>query len=236
LILLTGYGTWWQRQTRIYSAQLESTTDEGLKLLKAADFVHAEERLNIAGQAARGLGADSPRERLAIQLHRESLVWLHLSREPLARFAAQMDAAGDDAEELGWNDQFVRDFGRRTLVFDVLVSPPTTAELEESGGKERPSHHAEWIIVGQHVRLKLSLKGLRLIEELGLDEPRRLIFGATVAGLRRSDTERGEWWIGLVPDSGALVTVAEPLERAGWPEDPSLTEVLASQRAMLGIE
>lgn len=236
LILLTGYGTWRQRQTRIYSAQLESATDEGLKLLKSADFVHAAEQLSMADRAARGLGADSPQERLAIQLHREAQLWLHLSREPLEQFVAQMDAAGAGGDEASWNEQFVRDFGRRTLVFDVWVSPPTQTEIDEAGENERPPHHAEWLIVGERLQVQLSLKGLRLMDELGLNESRRLIFGATLSGLRRSGSEPDAWLVELAPESGALITVAQPLGYFGWPQDESLPGVLESQQKLLGVK
>jgi DNA-directed RNA polymerase subunit RPC12/RpoP len=236
LILLTGYGTWRQRQVRIYSAQLESATDEGLKLLKVADFVHAVERLGIADWAACGLGGDSPQERLAIQLHREAQLWLHLSREPLEAFIAQMDAADAGGDEASWNEQFINNFGRRTLIFDAWVSPPTQAEVEAAGEKERPPHHAEWMMVGERLRIELSLKGLRLIDELELDAPRRLIFGATVSGLRRSVSEPDSWFVELAPESGALITVAEPLEYFGWPQDESLMGVLESQQRLLGIK
>jgi hypothetical protein len=245
LLVLTGYGTWRQRQVRIYSAQLESATDEGLKLLKTADFVHAVERLEVADRAARGLGADSPQERLAIQLHQESLLWLHLSREPLDAFLAQLDAAGG-GDEASWNEQFLRDFGRRTLVFDAWISPPTKAELAEAEGgdgeraetdeKKTPPHRAEWTVAAPRLRLQLSLAGLRLMDDLRLTEPRRLIFGAKLAGLRKSISEPDVWLVELEPESGALITVAEPLTYFGWPPDDSLPGVLESQRKLVGIE
>jgi DNA-directed RNA polymerase subunit RPC12/RpoP len=235
LVLLTGYGVWRQRQTRIYSAQLESATDEGSKLLKAADFVRAAERLTVADRAARGLGADSPQERLAIQLKREADLWVFLSTEPLETFVAQMDAANDD-DEAAWNRLFTDKFARRMLVFDTWVSPPTQHEIARAKEDERAPHHAEWLIIGSRLRVQLSLRGLRLIDDLPLDEPQRLIFGATLAGLHKSTTEENTWQIELSPDSGVLVTVAEPLKYYHWPEDESLPEVLKQQQTLLGIE
>ena len=65
---------------------------------------------------------------------------------------------------------------------------------------------------------RIDLTGFRHFE---LTKPKvgdQVTFGARLASFTR-DIGRGEWLVGLVPDSGVSITHRRALEALGWPSE-----------------
>jgi hypothetical protein len=163
-------------------------------------------------------GAFTPaRNRELNQLHRQANLLAQLLTRPLEEILQQGLRVPDDEE---WRAQF-EDYQGKTVLFDDVLR-------REDG---RP------VLTGYEVRsegetARIALEDLRLFEEVPLDPPRRMLFGARLASCGRE--KGGVWVFRFAPDSGVLITDPDIAAACGLaPLDPELREVIERQQRWL---
>jgi hypothetical protein len=156
---------------------------------------------------ARELSRLGPQAKLVADLLSESL------DEILER------AAGTREEERQL--QFDLRYKGRAVIFDDVVSRDAAGRFNLTGYEVRAP--------GEPARVELN--DLKLLSALPLAEPRRMLFGARLAGLGREERGgHGLWVIHLDPDSGVLLTDEEAAGACcPRPLDTELRAVLSRQ-------
>lgn len=186
---------------------------EGRRRLQAREFHLALEILQAAG----GAGAADPD---LVQLYRQADLLTHLSERPLEQIIQHGQTVGNPDE---WREQFKQKYKGHGLLFDDVVR------------RDHEGHHHltvyEVAVEGERARVEL---GLKLLDGLPLDEPRRLVFGARLARVER---EAGNTWVvRFEPDSGVLLTDEGAAAACGLaPVDAELRAVLTEQAKWRGV-
>ncbi len=152
-----------------------------------------------------------------IRLERQAALVADLLSESLGEILQR--AAGTREEER--QDQFNRRYRDKAVIFDDVVA-------RDAAGRFRLTVY-EVRAPGEPARVELS--DLKLLKALPLAEPRRMLFGARLAGLEREERGgRGLWVIRLDPDSGVLLTDEEAAGACcPRPFDAGLLTVLRQQ-------
>jgi hypothetical protein len=130
-------------------------------------------------------------KRLWRQLKREASLYADLCTEPLEdilRHAAT-------TPEPEWQADFPRRFAGKTIIFDTIVQRTASGKLR-----------ATYVFAGPE-RTNLEINALDLLRQLPLDQPRRVLFGARLAGIRL-EAPGPSWVVRFEPDSGVLLTDA----------------------------
>jgi hypothetical protein len=120
------------------------------------------------------------------------------------------------------------------LLNEAPSSEPSSETLYASDESVLPVATIDWSVQSPGYRLGLSLQDVPLFIDWSPGDQHQVIMGCEIAALRRSPTESGEWLVELVPSRCTFMTVAEPLEAAGWPTDAMLHEILNRQREATG--
>ncbi len=132
---------------------------------------------------------DREAQRQLDQLYRQSDLLARLLDHSLEEILQQAMHHRDDAE---WREKF-EDYRGRTVLFDdvlrVTMGRPVLAN---------------YVVRRGDVEARVALEDLTLLRQLGLDPPRRWLFGARLASCRRE--EGGVWVIRFEPDSAVLLT------------------------------
>jgi hypothetical protein len=150
------------------------------------------------------------------QLQRQADLLARLSTHPLEDVLRQASLVRDPEE---WQARF-RDHRGKTVVFDDVVG---------RDGDGRPALSFHEVRINDEVA-RLALEDLTLLEQLPLDPPRRLLFGARLARVGRE--AGGGWVVRFAPDSAVLLT--DPGAAAACcPLDADLREVLGRQKRWL---
>ncbi len=136
----------------------------------------------------------------------------------LQELLAQALAAGRDDE---WRARFRKDYHRKAVVFDDLL---------RLDGEGQPVLGFTTVRANE-ISARLAVEELRLLAQLPLGQPVRVIFGARLQDFAREPG--GNWVIRFEPDSGVLLTDEEAF-RALAPllldRDDSIPRVLKRQR------
>lgn len=249
VVLVTGWWSWTTARQARFARQLESSLAAGRKALVAGDLVSAESALATAGQAARGLGGQTPPERWALQLEREITLWTNHSTKPLEEFLLDPELENPDQvqERVA---AFREAYGGRAVIFDIwvekrleAVDPAAAEPLPEpdpaapvAEATLRPVVEASWSLAVGSTRVTLDLANHPLWSDLPPNEPRRVICGARLAGLRPPPAADRPWQVELDLASLTLLTQPGPFQQLGWPVDDPLAEQLMLQAAQLGLE
>lgn len=249
VVLATGWWSWTTARQARFARQLESSLAAGRKAFAAGDLAAAESALATAGQAARGLGGQTPPERWALQLEREIALWTNLAPNPLEELLLNPQMSDRDRQQ-DWVAKFQEEYGGRTLIFDIWVEKRLAAvEPADPGPADNPGEPgvvveaemlpvvvASWNLSVGRTRVALDLANQPLLIDLPLNEPRRVICGARLVGIRPPTVADRPWLIELDPKSFALLTQVGPFRLQGWPADDPLAEQLAGQAQGLGLE
>jgi hypothetical protein len=119
-----------------------------------------------------------------------------------------------------WQARFRKEYQGKTILFDDMVV---------LSAKEKPVLVVQAFRVGA-VKIRVALEDLKVLRQLPLAVPQRLVFGARLARIDREDG--GGWVVGFEPDSGVLLT-DEPAFRACAPtlveQEPEVLDVLKRQ-------
>jgi hypothetical protein len=171
---------------------------EGREALRHDDFRLAADRLTEARrQSGRQPDLLSSAERLDLtRLQPQVALIADLLSESLEEILQRAD--GSRAEER--EAQFNLRYRGRAVIFDDVVIRDAAGRYDLAVYEIRTS--------GKPARVELN--DLKLLGGLPLTEPRRMLFGARLAGLAREERGgRGVWVIHLDPDSGVLLTDEE---------------------------
>jgi hypothetical protein len=159
--------------------------------IAAARFAEAMRRRDLAPDAL------TPAEgRELSRLERQAALVADLLSESLGEILRV--AAGTREEE--WQQQFQRRYRDKAVIFDDVVTRDAAGRFELAVYEVRAP--------GEPARVELN--DLKLLKALPLTEPRRMLFGARLAGLGREERGgHGLWVIRLDPESGVLLTDEE---------------------------
>jgi hypothetical protein len=195
--------------------------EAGLQALSEGSFRLAIEQFDQARQ----LYEQHPQElrssegRRVIQLHREASLLAALLRKSLEEVLHE--AAGVRQED-EWRAQFRENYLGRSVIFDDVVR-------READGRCALGVY-EVRVNGVPARLELG--ELKLLQGLPLETPRRVLFGARVADIRREPP--GVWVIRFAPESGVLLTSPEALAACSpLPLDGEMRQLLDQQTAWM---
>lgn len=151
------------------------------------------------------------------QWYRQADLLDRLLSQSLQELLAQAQAARGEEE---WQARFRKDYQGKAVVFDDLL---------RLDGEGRPVLGFTSVRSGE-VSARLAVEDVRLLTQLPLGQPQRVIFGARLAGFARG--HGGNWIIRFQPDSGVMLT-DEDAFRAFAPllldRDEGITKVLKQQ-------
>jgi hypothetical protein len=157
------------------------------------------------------------------QLYQQSDLLALLSSQSLQEILQQAIGARSDDE---WQARFRKEYqGKKTILFDDLV--------QVDPKKEKPVLVVQVFKVSG-VKVRVALEDLKVLRNLPLATPQRLVFGARLTRIDREDG--GGWVVGFEPDSGVLLT-DEDAFRACAPalveQEPEVRDVLKRQKEWL---
>jgi hypothetical protein len=161
--------------------------------------------------------------RRLFQLHRESDLLARLLSDSLQDIISQAARVRDEDE---WKALFrERHFGK-TVVFDDVV---------HRDAQGRPALTNYQVVIGpkEHPEIaQVALGDLKVLHEVPLDPPPRVLFGARLASCEREDG--GVWVIRFGAESGVLFTDRAAAETCcPKPLESDLLEVLSRQQQWL---
>jgi hypothetical protein len=119
--------------------------------------------------------------------------------------------------EADWNDVFRERYAGRSFLLDDTISRNAAGQYQ---------YEFRIVVLGMDARIDLAQ--LRLLRDLPLLQPQRLLLGMRLAGTRREPS--GGWTILPDPESGVLITDPEMLAGLSIPDDADTREVLKRQR------
>ena len=249
MLLVTGAWQWDRYRQKQFAKDLVAYTALGIESLDSGEFFVARDQLRRADRAARGLRGQSPRQRTARQLYRESIIWSSLAVGSIHRLTSE-SADGAPIDPGQWPEQFRQRFIGRCLIFNALVSrvafydqgPKADNASGEPGESELPENspprtelRLEWAAIAPEARIEIRLPDVEAFAAVVPGKPRLLLFGARLISLEPSPTEAGLWLLRLEPESCVLLTVSEPLEHLGWPNVDPLRTLILRQARDLGV-
>ncbi len=196
---------------RLVRAGREALRREEVRLA-AASFGEARRRCDERpDQLAPAEGRELAR------LERQTALVADLLSESLGEILQRAAGAREEERQAQFNLRY-RD---KAVIFDDVVTRDAAGRFDLAVYEVRAP--------GEPARVELS--DLKLLQALPLAEPRRMLFGARLAGLAREERGgHGLWVIHLDPDSGVLLT-DEDVAGACCPRplDAGLKEVLRQQ-------
>jgi hypothetical protein len=173
-------------------AEVRRLADGGRRALGEGNFRLARgllgEALQLRGRHPEAISEEEGR-RLA-QLHRQADLLADLLRVSLQEILRQAQSLRDARE---WQEQLA-DYRGRSVVFDDVV---------RTDARGRPAL-AVYAVTAAGAPARLALEDLALWQRVPLETPRRVLFGARLAGCDRE--EGGGWVFHFQPDSGVLLT------------------------------
>jgi hypothetical protein len=196
------------------SQQLIAT---GRQALAEGNFFLAERQFTAAVERT-GSGLIACETRDIEQLRRQAGLLSRLQGRSLEEILSEALPLRSDEE---WKERFRAEHRGKAIVFDDVVG-------HDSSG--RPALAVYRIRVSGE-RARVALEQLRLLRQLPLNPPQRLLFGARLADLARE--EGGGWVFNLDPDSGVLLTDEGAVAACLGPPDSDLLEVLRRQQDWL---
>jgi hypothetical protein len=208
---IRAWRSWRQELPQI--AKIAAT--QGLPALDEGRFDTAHQLLSAGKRAVDALdGAVEDAEEIRHGAD-EAAIFASLVPESLEAILAEAGAYQDPAE---WPSRFATLYKGRSVILDAHVTAVPDADsqgryeldyciLQNGGDGSRPPR------VG-----RIDLTGFRLFELTKPKEGDQVTFGARLASFT-FDIERGEWLVGLVPDSGVSITHRRALKSLGWPSE-----------------
>jgi len=188
---------------------VDQQLEQARRALLAGEYGQALRHLEPLQDAAPG--APRQRRRLA-QLQRQAALLHDWPREPLEQILGRTARLNDDE----WQAVTERYRGKAT-VFDVVV--------------RRDASRQYWVKPmgpGGIVTMNLDLQEMRLLAQLPLDAPQRLLFAGRIAELRR--TGPATCAVRLDPDSAVLLTDVTAAGLGNLVPETALAPILAQQK------
>jgi hypothetical protein len=197
--------------------QLERQVQDAWAALADGAYPRAERGFKSALEIQRRLGNPSAVEQRRLnRLHRQASLLADLLAETPAAIVRQSIGL----PEADWQEIFRQRYAGRAIVLDDAISRNTAGQYQ----------YAFHIVVLNN-EARIDLAQLRVLRDLPLFQPQRMLIGMRLAGMRREPA--GGWTILLDPDSGVLFTDVEMLAGLSIPVDAELREVLKRQQVWL---
>ncbi len=193
----------------------------GQRALSQGKFHVARRELSVAVSLSEhypGALGHAERRKLA-QLHRQAALLADLLLEPLdevLRRAAELS----ELDEHEWQEAFRARYQGRAILF--------WNEVKRDGGRCRLLGQIP-AVRGQPAKVELS--DVHLLQQLPLETPQRLLFGARLASIVRD--RWGVWEVGWQPDSGVLLTDQGAAAACSTLQPAELRSVIERQAAWL---
>jgi hypothetical protein len=196
---------------------MRAATEAGRRALAEGNFFLAQRELTAAAPLA-GDDRTSGELRTFDQLRRQADLLRHLHGRSLQEVLLEALPLRREDE---WEQRFRAQHAGKAVVFDDVVGRnaaglPALAVYRVRAGSEKA---------------RVALEDLRLLWQLPLDPPQRLLFGGRLASLTREDG--GVWVFRFDPDSGVLLTDAGAVSACLGALDADLLEVLRRQQQWL---
>lgn len=207
----------WRAGLQELPAIAERGRSEGLPALDAGEFDRANQILSAAKRAVSRLGNEYQGASTIVQAADEAAIIVSLG----PRLEDILDeAARADPQE--WSKRFDTLYKGRSVIVDAHFMKVPTASGEGRYELDyrifRDGEGSDPQSVGQ-----IDAAGFKLFELLRPRKDDAIRFGARLASFRFDDATR-TWRLGLVPDSGVIMTHEKALEALGWPSDSTDTE------------
>src|SRR5262245_58796774 len=167
--------------------------------------------LDIADWAPGVLGAAERRE--LNHLQRQAAILADLSSETLAEIV-RYSIGTPEAE---WQAIFSRRFVGHSVILDE------TLHRDAAG-----NYHGSYRIQVTGSECRVDRKALKVLKDVDLSAPKRVLLGFRLSSLRREPTSG--WTILPDPDSGVFLTDPQMLKGLSVPDDSDLQEVLKRQK------
>jgi DNA-directed RNA polymerase subunit RPC12/RpoP len=223
LVVAIGIGAWLRHRVNSPGAserplsdaeQLERHLSDGKSAIAGGDWHQAARELSAAIQLADRLPL-ADRKHL-IQQQRQAAILADLLSESPAEIARQ--SLGLPERE--WREIFHDRYAARSLILD------DTVHRDASG-----QYHQDLKITLQNLEMKFDLASVKILRNLPLNQPQRVLIGIRLADIRR---DAGGWTILLDPEGGVLMTDGAMLAGLSVPVDDALRGVLKRQQIWLG--
>jgi hypothetical protein len=200
--------------------EIRAHVDAGRNSLRQGNFQLAAEELNTAVRQRDqypDLLARTERNQLT-HLWRQAVLLGDLLSESLEEILRRL--AGQQERER--QAAFARRYAGAAVVFDAQV-------WRDASGH----YHLDYRLFDGVVPARVEIQDLTLLQDLPLQNPQRLVFGARLAGIQREPA--GKWIVRFDPESTVLFTDPDAIAAScAQPHDPDLLEVLRRQRDWLG--
>ncbi len=173
----------------------------------------AARELNSAIQLATDL-EPAERKRLIQQQRQAAILADLLSESPdeIARLSLGLP-------EPEWQEIFRERYANRSVILDDTIH------------RDAAGHYHQQLRVDlQGIEMKYDLAALKLLRNLPLNQPYRVLYGVRLSGFRK---DAAGWTILLDADSGVLMTDESMLSGLSIPIDADLREVLKRQESWL---
>lgn len=192
--------------------QLQASIAEGKTALGEGAYLRAARKF----ESALAIGDAVERRRVA-QLHRQAA----LLGDLLAESPAEIVRHAVGVPEAEWQEIFRRRYAGQALLLDDTIS---------RGADGRYQTKFRILAAGSEARLELN--ALRLLNDLPMAQPQRVLLGLRLAALRR---DNAGWTFTPQADSGVLLTDPEVFAGLSLAPDAELREVLKRQRTWLDL-
>jgi hypothetical protein len=123
--------------------------------------------------------------------------------------------------EADWQDLLRQRYLGRTFLLDDVISRNAAGQYQCG---------MRIVVLGQEARIEFA--ELRILRDLPLVQPQRVLIGMRLAGVRREAA--GGWTLLPGPNSGVLITDEEVLGGLSLEPDGDLRDVLKRQQSWLG--
>jgi hypothetical protein len=172
--------------------EIQERMASGRRALAEGKFTQAVKELDdlLARANRRGGTLTRDERRQVVQLRRQSEMLALLQSMSLEDILRQAAANRDDDE---WQAKFDKDYRGRSVIFD-----------DEVGGAEGQPALRFYVVRAGDATARVALEDLELLRDWPLEPPRRVLFGARLAAVKRE--EGGRWVVRFEPDSGVFLT------------------------------
>jgi hypothetical protein len=195
----------------------QSAAEAGKRALADGNFFLADHELSC-GVRPVGSDANSVDSRNFEQLRRQASLLCRLHGRSLEEILNEALPLRSDDE---WQARFRAEHLGKAILFDDVVGVDSVG---------RPALSVYRVQIGRE-KARIALEDLRLLSQLPLNPPQRLLFGGTLANLARE--EGGTWVFHFEPESGVLLTDFGAVAACLGPSDADLLAVLRRQQQWL---
>lgn len=194
----------------------------GRASLERGEFAKAATELKEAKKAALRLGPGVAGATEALQAAREANLLANLATSRLDEIAREARTAAEANKLDEWASQVRVLYEGKSYLFDGVIMPRDSTD-------GTPYQFDFFLFEGDY-RFEVDVASLDLLPRLELTEPQRLVFGARLVAVEPSAIDARRWMFRLGPESGVLLSRAEPLQQLGWTVDEDLVSVLQRQQ------